>query len=369
MPMSYRMYLERRKALDETCEYTEKQFAQAIALRDRAVGKMDAAEANLDSGGEELRAERERELLESTDRVNAAIMEVDATAEDRDRALGERKDLEGEFPEFEEAAKEQISPTDGNAPADIATLRERINEYMELGKGAIDTGLMTGGMIAQILTATPAAHAQATPPATIEQMKQEVSTEAISLSEHTTQTYETRASAPQGELTAEITEHYSKKEREEEREKERQKELAEGRETEDEKDFVESQIEAIGDDERIMSAADLKEKHNESLEKMAESSRHPSFPDAEKSAELIAAQSRTAANDNDPQHDGRTPANGNQPGRRDIPAADKPVAMSARAGAGAGLPDPDPPASTIAARAPANDHQPQSPANDNDQDL
>jgi preprotein translocase subunit SecD len=181
--------------------------------------------------------------------------------------------------------------------------------------------------------------------------------------------YEARASAPPGELPPEITEHYSKKEREEEREKERQQELKEGRETEEEKEFVESQIEAIGEEEHMTGADELKEKHNESLEKMAESSRHPSFPDAEKSAELIAAQSRTAANDNDPQHDGRTPANGNQPGRRDIPAADKPVAMSARAGAGAGLPDPDPPASTIAARAPANDIQPGIPANDNDQDL
>jgi len=365
------MYLERRKALDQECEYTQKQYAQAIARRDHAVGKMDAAEANLDNGSEELRAERERELLECTDRVDAAITEVDAATEDRDRALAERNDLQNEFPEFEEAAQERISPSDGNAPADIATLRETINDYMELGKGAIDTGLMTGGMIAQIVTATPDVQAQVTPPPTIEQLKQEVANEANSLSEHTTQVYEARVSAPANEVPPEIAEHYSKKEREEEREKERQKELAEGRGTEEKKEYVESQIEAIGEEERITGADDLKERNERSLEKMAESSRHPSFPDPDKSAELIAAQSRTVANDNDPGSDGRTPANDNKPGHRAIPDAEKPLAMSAQASAstGAGFPDPDPPASMLAARAPANDNQPQFPANDNDQDL
>jgi hypothetical protein len=382
MPMSYSIYLERRKALDEECEYTEKQYAQAIALRDRAVERRDAAEANLDNGSEELRAEREHELLESYDRVDAAIVEVAAATEDRDRALAERKDLREEFPGFEKAAKERIAPTDENAPADIAafassteisrpTLRERINEYVEIGKGAIDTGLMTGGMIAQIVTATPHVQAQATPTTTIEQLKQEVASEASSFSQHTTQTYEARASAPAGEVPSEITDHYSKKEREEEREKERQKELKEGREKEEEKESVESQIEAIGDEEHMTGADDLKEKNNKLLEDMAESSRHPSFPDPEKSAELIAAQSRTVANDNDPGHDGHVPANDNKSGHRAIPDAEKPVAMSARADAstGAGFPDPDPPASMLAARAPANDNQPLSPANDNDKDL
>jgi hypothetical protein len=365
MPMSYRMYLERRKALDNDCELTEKQYAQAIALRDRAVGKMDAAEANLDNGSEELRGEREHELLESTARVDAAIMEVDAATGERDRALGARKDLEGEFPEFEEAAKEQISPADENAPteqmspadenapADIATRRERISEFMDQAKGVFDTGLMTGGMIAKILTATPDVHEQATPPATIEQIKQEVAREAISLDAHTTQVYEARVSAPPGELPPEITEHLSRKERDEEREKERQKELEEGRETEEEKEYVESQVEAIGDQEHMTSADDLKEKNNKLLDEMGDSGRHSQLPDPEKSAELITAQSRTAANDNDP-------------GRRTIPAADKPVTFSAHSSAGAGMPDPNPPASALAARAPANDNLPPSPANDND---
>jgi hypothetical protein len=163
MPMSYGIYLERRKALDQDCAYTEKQFAQAIALRDRAVGAMDAA------------------------------------AEERDRALAERRDLEGAYPEFEEAAMERISPTDENAPADIASPRERISDFMDQAKDVFDTGLMTGGMIAQIVTATPDVHEQATPTATIEQMKQEVAREAISLEEHTTQVYEARVSAPAGE--------------------------------------------------------------------------------------------------------------------------------------------------------------------------
>jgi hypothetical protein len=371
MPMSYRIYLERRKALDEACEYTEKQYAQAIALRDRAVGKMDAAEANLDNGSEELRGERERELLECTDRADAAVVEVDAATEDRDRALAQRKDLQEEFPEFEEAAQERISPTDEKAPADIATLRETINDYMELGKGAIETGLMAGGLITQIYTATPDVHAQGTPPPTIERLKQEVAREANSLGEHATQVYEARVSASAEEVPPEIAEHYTRKEREEEREKERQKELAEGRETKEKKEYVESQIEAIGGEEHITDADHLKEKNNELLEDMAASSRHPSFPDPEKSAELIAAQSRTVADDNDLGHDGHVPANDNKPGHRAIPNAEKPVAMSARAGAsaGAGLPDPDPPASMLPARAPANDNQPRSPANDNDQDL
>ncbi len=371
MPMSYRIYLERRAALDQDCAYTEKQFAQAIALRDRAVGAMDAAEANLDNGNEELRAAREHELLESTARADAAIKEVDVAAEERDRALAERKDLEGEYPEFEEAAKERISPTDENAPADIASPRERISDFMDQAKGVFDTGLMTGGIIAQIVTATPDVHEQATPPATIEQMKQEVAREAISLEEHTTQVYEARVSAPAGELPPEITEHQSQKEREEEREKERRKELQEGRETEEEKKFVDSQIEAAGGEEHMTSADDLKEKNNELLEKLAESSRHPSFPDPEKSADLIASRSRMVANDNDPGHDGHAPANDNQPGHRGIPAADKPAEMPAQTNTkvGAGMPDPDPPAATLAARAPANDSQPLSPANDNDQDL
>jgi hypothetical protein len=371
MPMSYRMYLERRKALNQECAYTEKQYAQAIELRDRAVGKMDAAEANLDNGSEELRAAREHELLESTARADAAIREVDAAGEERDRALAERNSLEGAYPEFEEAAKERISPSDANAPADIASPRERISDFMDQAKGVFDTGLMTGGMIAKIVTATPDVHEQATPPATIELMKQEVARETISLEAHTTQVYEVRASAPAGELPPEITEHYSRKERDEEREKERQKELEEGRETEEEKEYLESQIEALGDQEHMISADDLKKKNNKMLEELAESSRHPSFPDPEKSAELIAAQSRTVANDNDPGHDGRTPANDNKPGRRTIPAAEKPFAMSAHNGTsgGAGIPDPDPPAATLAARAPANDNQPPSPANDNDPDL
>src|SRR6185312_14549017 len=118
----------------------------------------------------------------------------------------------------------------------------------------------------------------------------------------------------------------------EEREKERQKELEEGRETEEEKEYVESQIEAIGEEEDMTGADDLKKGNNKMLEELAESSRHPSFPDPEKSAELIAAQSRTVANDNDPGRDGRTPANDNQPGRRTVPAAEKPFAMSAHSG-------------------------------------
>ena len=352
MPMSYRIYLERRKALDQDCAYTEKQFALATALRDRAVGAMDAAEANLDSGNEELRAAREDELLESTARADAAIKEVDVAAEERDGALAERKDLEGEYPEFEEAAKERISPTDENAPADITSRRERISDFVDQAKDVFDTGLMTGGMIAQIATATPAVHEQATPTVTIEQIKQEVAREAISLEEHTTQVYEARVSAPAGELPPEITEHQSKKEREEEREKERQKELEEGRETEEEKEFVDSQIEAVGDEEHMTGADDLKEKNNEPHENLPESSRHPSFPDPEKSAEL-------------------KPANDNKPGHHGIPDADKPAAMPAQTNTkvGAGMPDPDPPAATLAARAPANDNQPRSPANDNDQDL
>ena len=358
MPMSYRRYLERRKALDNDCEYTEQQYAQAIALRDRAVGKMDAAEANLDNGSEELRGEREHELRESTARVDAAIMEVDAATEERDRAHGARKDLEGEYPEFEEAARERITPSDENAPADISTPRERISELMEQTKGVIDTGLMAGGMIAKLATATPDIHDMAEPPVTIEQLKQEVAREAISLNEHTTQVYEARVSAPAGEVPSEITEHYSKKERDEEREKERQKELEEGRETQEEKGYLESQVEVIGDQEHMASAEDLKDKNNKMLEDMAGSSKHPSLPDPDKSAELIAAQSQTVANDNDRGH-------------RAIPEAEKPVSMSANAGvkAGGGIPDPDPPASMLAARAPANDNAPRSPANDNDNDL
>ena len=368
MPMSYSIYLERRKALDEACAYTEKQYAQAIELRDRAVGKMDAAEANLDSGGEELRAEREHELLESTAHADAATKEVDVATEGRDRALSERKDLGDEFPGFEEAAKEKIAPSDTNAPADIPTTRERISDYMELGKDAINTGLMAGHIIAQLATATPNAQEHATPLPTIEQMKQEIAKEAISLEEHTTQVYEARVSAPAGELPPEITEHESKEERDEEREQEREKELEEGRETEEEKEYVESQVEAIGDEEHITGADDLKQKNEKLLEDMAESSRHPSFPDPEKSAELIAAQSSSVANDNDPGHDGHAPANDNDPGHRGIPAADKPEVLSASAGAksGAGMPVPDPPAAALAARPPATDNQPQSPDKDTD---
>ena len=371
MPMSYRRYLERRKTLDKECEYAQQQYAQAIELRDRAVGAMDAAEANLDNGSDELRGERELELLESTARADAAISEVGVAAEERDRAMSERRDLEGEFPEFEEAAKDQISPGDESAPADMKTSRERISDFMEQTKGVFDTGLMTGGMIAKIVTATPDVHEQATPQPTIEQLKQEVARESISLEAHTTQLYEVRASAPAGELPPEISEHLSRKERDEAREQEREKALEEGRETEEQKKFLESQIEAIGGEEHMTSVEDVKQKNDRLLQDMGESSRHPSFPDPEKSAEMIAAQSRTVANDNDPGHDGRAPANDNKPGPRAIPDPDPPAAPPARAGASpaAGIPDPDPPASVLAARAPANDNQPPSPANDNDKDL
>jgi hypothetical protein len=371
MPMSYRRYLERRKALDGECEYAEKQYAQAIELRDRAVATMDTAEANLDNGSDEMRGERELELLESTARVDAAIREVDVATEERDRALSERRDLEGEYPEFEEAAVEQISPTDENAPADIATGRERIADFMEQVKGAVDTGVMTGGMIAKIVTATPDVHELETPQATIEELKQEAGREAISLESHTTQVYEVRASAPAGELPPEITEHQSPKERDEEREREREKSLEEDRETEEQKEYLESQVEALGGEEHMTSAEELKQKNDTLVKDMAESSRYPSFPDPEKSAETIAAQSRTVANDNDPGHGGRAPANDNKPGPRAIPDPEPPAALSPRAGAnaGAGVPDPDPPASVLAARAPANDNQPMTPANDNDNDL
>jgi hypothetical protein len=353
MPMSYSMYFERRKALDEDCAKTTQEYAQAIARRDDAVAVRDTAEANLDRGTEELRGWRERHLLESTDRVNAAATEVDTATEKRDHAQAKRKDLEGEYTEFEEAAKQGIPPGDVNAPADITSLRERIVESVEQVKDTMETGLMTGGMIAKILTATPDAHEQATPVATIEQIKQEVAREAIALDAHTTQTYEARVNAPPGEIPTEITEHYRKKERDEEREKEHQKELAEGRDKEEEKRDLESQVEAIGHEEHMTDADDLHERNKRSLEEMAESTRHPSIPDPEKSAEVIAKQKQTVANDNEPQHHA-------------MPAADKPVTMPAHAVGSGGMPNPDPPATALAAKSPANDNHPKSPANDND---
>jgi hypothetical protein len=372
MPMGYRIYLERRKALDEDCAKTAEEYAQASARLDHAVARMDAAEANLDQGTDALRGWRERDLLGLTDRKNAAATALDTATDKRDDALAKRKDLEGEYPEFEDAAKQQISPEDPNAPADIKSRRETVMEVVEQVKGTMETGLMTGGMIAKILTGTPDVHEQATPVPTIEQVKQEVASEVRSLDQHQTLTYEARVTTPPGEIPTEISDLFTKKEREEEREEKRQKELAEGRDKEEEKSSVEKQIEAIGGEEHITSAEDLKKKNEKMLEDLAESSRHPSFPDPEKSAELIAKHSSTVANDNHPPHEEPTshsPANDNAPGHRGIPAADKPVAMPAHANAGAGMPDPDPPASALAARAPANDNNPHPHANDNDNDL
>ncbi|MDB4910076.1 MAG: hypothetical protein JWO39_899 [Gemmatimonadetes bacterium] len=369
MPTSYRMYVERRKAVEEDCEYTEQQYVQAIARRADALADMDTAEGNLDRGSAELRGERESDLLESTARLNAAAVEVNVATEERDRAHGEREDLKNEYPGFEADFKKGISPSDERAPADVTTRRERIGELMDQTKSVIDTGIMTGGMIAKIVTATPDVHEQTPPPATIQQIKQEVSTQAISLDGHTTQVYNVRVSATPGQEPPEVIEKESTKERNEEREKERQKELEEGRETEEQKRYVESQVEAIGEQEHMTGADGLKEKNNELLKDMAESSKHSSFPEPEKSAELIAAQSRTVANDNDPSHDGtspRTPANDNTPEHREMPAADKPLAMPAHAATAGGMPNPDPPAHALAAQTPANDNKPRSPANDND---
>ena len=235
MSMSYRMYLERRKALDEQCAYTEQQYAQAIALRDRAVGKMDAAEANLDNGSEELRAERElRATREHSSRgcrrYGGGRPQKSAIRRCRSARISGRSILA-----FEEAAKERISPTDRTRPptSDVA---RTINEYLELGKGAIDTGLMTGGMIAQDHDRHPDVQEQATP------RPSDRANEAgggergqLTRSEHTGMN-EAHMSAPPGEMPPEIAENQTKKEREEEREKERQKELAEGRETEEKKE-------------------------------------------------------------------------------------------------------------------------------------
>jgi len=262
-------------------------------------------------------------------------MELNVATEDRDRARAARNEIESEYPPFEAAAKDGISPTDEHAPADLTTRRERIGEFMEQTKSVIDTGMMAGGLIAQIATATPDVHAQTSPPPTIEQVKQEASREAISLEGHQTQVYEVRASATPGQDTPEVDELKSRKEREADHEAERQKELQEGREKEEEKRSVESQIEAIGDQEHMTSAGDLKEKNEK---------RHD--PDG------------IAANDNRPQP-------------RGIPDPDRPLEMPARTGSGAGIPDPDRPAPALAAAplAPANDNNPRAPANDNSPDL
>lgn len=327
MPMSYRMYIERRKALDEDCAYTEKQFAMATDRWKQAGSDKIKAEENLDHGSEELRGARESDLLEKSDRLDAAVMELKGATEERDRARAARNEIASDYPPFEAAAKEGISPTDEHAPADLTTRRERIGEFMGQTKDVIDTGLMAGGLIAQIATATPDVHAPTTPPATIEQLQQEASRQAISLDEHQTQVYEVRASAVPGQDTPDVDEMKSKKERDADHETEHQQELKEGREKEEEKRSLESQVEALGDQEHMTSAGDLKEKNEK----------------------LIAETARP----------------------RGIPDPDKPLEMPARTGSGPGIPDPDRPAPALAAAppAPANDNNPRSPANDNNPSL
>lgn len=382
MPMSYRMYIERRKALDEECAYTEKQCALATDRWKQAGSDKIRAEENLDHGSEELRGARESDLLEKSARLDAAYMEYSAATEDRDRARAERTSIESEFPGFERAAKDGISPADKDAPADMATWREKAGDFMDQAKGVIDAGVMTGGMIAQIATATPQVHEQAMPTPTIHEMQKEVFKETIPLSQYETQVHEARVSATPGEEPSDTGERRNSKERDAEQEKERQKQLAEGREREEKKGYLESQIEAIGEEEHIVGTADLKKRNMKMLDDMAKSSSHSSLPDPDRSAELIGAQSKAIGNDNEPQNEppsSRAPANDNDPVRTvandnrpqppSIPDPDRPLPpMPAHSGSGGGIPDPDRPSPALAAAqpAPANDNSPRAPANDND---
>jgi hypothetical protein len=155
-----------------------------------------------------------------------------------------------------------------------------------------------------------------------------------------------------------------------------------------EKPDLDAPIGDIGDQSKITSPGDLKEKSKKLVEDAekentpqektptpsgddiapkpqesatyntgAEFRTQPTWPDPDRSAAAIASQSASApANDNEPQP--REPAVATQ----SQPASERPAA--------GGMPDPDPPARAIATQPPpANDNNPRSPANDNDPSL
>jgi len=383
MPMSYRMYVERHKALDSACVAAVERFENANSAWGKAFTEYKAADRNLSRADEETRPERERELNASAERLDSAAKELNDSSEQRERAWAERSALEKDYPAFDAAQEQGISPSDSAAPSDMSTPREDAGKFMAQAKGVIDTGLMTGGMIAQIVTATPQVHEQATPVATIQEVQKEVFRETVSAREHDSESPQARATATPEQSPGELTE----------------KEHAKERESEKSKAELDSLIKAIGSENKMTSASGMKSKRDESIAEWDKGNaiydnavenaprrsadnviappqeslaytvnnggefRAPiSLPDPDRSASTFPVDLKSSAGILDPEHQ-RSPA-AEQPSAEQ-PAPEKAVAAPDGPSPSRGIPNPDPPASALAAQAPANDNTPRSPANDN----
>lgn len=363
------MYVERHKALDAECTAASERFQNANSAWGKAFTEYKTADRNLSRADEETRPEREREFIASSDRLEGATKELNDSSEHRERTWADRAALEKDYPAFDVAQENGISPSDSAAPPDTPTPGEQASKFMAQTKGVIDTGLMTGQIIAQLATATPQVHEQATPVASIHEIQKEVFKETISLSEHETQVYEAHVSASPEEPPTEVAE----------------KERAKGRVSEKSKEELDSLITTIGRENRMTSASGMKSKQDEGIaesekgnaiydEAVENAPKRPavnavmppeesirytvsggdefrapmSLPDPDNSAAVFAVDLKSLPAIPDPEHQ-QTPAaapDGPSPSR--------------------GMPDPDPPASALAAKAPANDNTPRSPANDND---
>ena len=355
MPTTYKEYLTHHAILSGERDAAEKHFVECRALSSEAVGLSKIAERSLDSASEETRAERRSEYAASCDRVNTTASNLYDSSVQLDSARGELSSYENKHPTLDAARQDGIDASDPAAPSTDYGSRLFGGETQTKWGEAVEKVVAAGGIAAHLTTAVPEANQESLgqPPLT-EHVGSAVAGSTISLDSKLTV-----PPRPESELSATPP-------------------VKEGKAPE--KPNLDDPIGDIGDQNKITSPSDLKEKYKElgnDAEKAnkaddmapnpqesatyntgAEFRTQPSWPDPDRSAADVASQPAQA------------PANDNQLQPREPVVAAQAQQSMERPSGGGGMPDPDPPARAIATQPPpANDNNQRSPANDNDPGL
>lgn len=354
--MSYRMYVERHKALDSACDLTEKQYLEATARWNQAGSEYHTADRNLNRGDAETRPERERELLATSDRLDAAVRDRNDSADKRDRTWAERENLERDYPVHDAAFQNKISPSDQQAPSDQQSPGEARAKGMEQVLGVAKAA----GIVAHLMTTSPVdqSHIAQEQP-TAQEIKSVASGSALDGMKvpgggesHVSATYsENQPAVPKPDDMEDLVKALGKEEKMTSPGGMRGK----ADEYRTEWDKANTSYDNAVENAPKRSADDIIPQPQETAwyKSGAEFGTQPSMPDPEKITTTITAQAPPA------------PASDKSPERPAMPDAEKPMATSDRLSSGGGMPNPDPPASALSARVAANDNQPPSPANDN----
>ncbi len=354
MPTTYKEYLTQHAILSGERDAAEKHFVECRALSSEAVALNKIAERNLDSASEETRAERRSEYGASCDRVNTTSSNLYESSVQLDSAQGELTSYEKKHPTLDAARQDGIDASDPAAPSTDYGSRLFGGETQTKWGEAVEKVVAAGGIAAHLTTAVPEANQEllGQQPLT-EHVGSAVAGSTISLDSNSTVPLR-----PESEVSATLPEKEGKA---------------------PEKPNLDDPIGDIGDQNKITSPSDLKEKYKQlgndadkankaddmtpkpqasaTYDTGAEFRTQPSWPDPDRSAAAIASQPAQA------------PANDNQPQPRE-PSVVAQSQQTMERPAGGGMPDPDPPARAIATQPPpANDNNPRSPANDNDPGL